>query len=137
MEATSLPQCIDATSSSHLCFLLDKLPVSFKIRFFHLLSLVFRHLISISYAPNIRGRDILHSNKHFETTLFMAIENFIFKQVFVLLFIIQLSRLKGKKKKSLSPSPRLQAVNWKHSSAVGESRSLQSWCIRLLCDICD
>lgn len=42
---------------------------------------------------------------------FMAIENFIFKQVFVLLFIIQLSRLKGKKKKSLSPSPRLQAVN--------------------------
>jgi len=38
--------------------------------------------------------------------------------VFVFLFIIQLSRVKGKKETSLSLSPRLQAVNWKHSSAV-------------------
>lgn len=32
----------------------------------------------------------------------MAIENFIFKQVFVLLFIIEFRRLKGKQEQSLT-----------------------------------
>lgn len=62
-----------------------------------------------AYFDSIRAkhcRPRYTSRKHFETTLFMAIENFIFKQVLFCYLSLNLVRLKGKQEQSLTLSPR-------------------------------